>query len=49
MLCFKAEARGGAGTTLGEDLPPLCTVSGATSFEIPQEAGKERFELDPAD
>lgn len=44
-----AEPRGGVGTALWTGSPSLCTVSGVTSFEIPQEAGKERFELDPAD
>lgn len=44
-----AKTRAGAGTALGKDLQLLCTVSGATSSEMPQEAGKERFELEPAD
>ena len=30
-------------------LAALCAVSGATPSEVPPEAGKERFELEPAE
>lgn len=41
-------SRGEDGDEPLEGLACLCAVSGVTAFEIPQEAGKERFELAPA-